>query len=138
MISRNFITLVFVLLTVLAQAQTNKETNIKMQDLDQPFFLSLKENRTIENTDSLSIQFTGCVKEWGYDAPPEDPNRKYFEEVQYTLEMKHIGFTNTVSFTSSNIQENLYFLFHEFKIYILSEVYNDQNPKLELKVEELK
>ncbi|WP_074405781.1 MULTISPECIES: hypothetical protein [Aquimarina] len=77
-----------------AQSKEGLQNNNKYLIIEQAKFgkaltLSSDEILTISNKDDLiEIEITDYIHEWGYDAPPEDPNRNYFSDVQYALKVK--------------------------------------------------
>ncbi len=82
--------------------------------------------------DSIEIEITDVIHEWGYDLPDSDGNSNYFSDVVYTLKVKTNQVVTYVEFNSSELK-NKYFLDVEgYSIVILSEKYHDTYSEIEM------
>ncbi|AXO81467.1 hypothetical protein DZC78_14055 [Olleya aquimaris] len=98
------------------------------------------KNNTITNVgyqnEFITIELTDLIEEWWYDAPPEDKNRKYHSDIQYTLKITFDDIEKQFSFYRSEIkQDNLYTIkLDGFKIVIISDKYNNTSGSITMKV----
>ena len=114
-----------------AQGKT-KKTEIQF---GKAFLLSSKESSKLENSnESIEITIIDIVEEWGYDAPPEDENRNYFSDVQYTLKIQANNDMKEFSFYSSEVENNDNFNIHLkcYSIFIVSDNYTSSTASIKM------
>ncbi|MBS9461582.1 hypothetical protein KIM67_04110 [Flagellimonas sp. 389] len=127
------IAILFTYGNLIAQEVTKKP---KIQ-FGKAFKISSTESLTIGNQDEhMAIQLIDVIEEWGYDAPPEDENRNYFSDIEYTLKVVAKDIEKSISFYSSEIENkaNLTITFEGYKIGILSDTYNNSSASIEMVV----
>tara|TARA_R110001592_G_scaffold43105_2_gene140022 strand:+ start:553 stop:951 length:399 start_codon:yes stop_codon:yes gene_type:complete len=99
------------------------------------FIVSNSKSSTIGNLDeSVEIEIIDFIEEWGYDATPEDENRNYYSDVQYTLGVQVKDLEKRFSFYSSDIKQkdSVAFDFGSHKILILSDKYTNSSALIEM------
>ncbi len=111
----------------------NKYLIIEPAQFGKIFALSSHGSATVggEN-DLLEIEITDFQHEWGYDAPPEDPNRNYFEDINYTLKVKIKDVVKNFNFSSSEIEDHYTIELKHYSILILSDKYKDSSSLIEM------
>ncbi|MEW7292558.1 hypothetical protein [Aquimarina sp. 2304DJ70-9] len=111
----------------------NKYLIIEQAQFGKAFALSSHGSSAIGNKDDLvGIEIMDYVHEWGYDAPSEDGNSNYFDDVQYTLQVKVRDVVKSFSFYSSEVKDNFVIDLERYSILILSDVYKDSSSLIEM------
>lgn len=119
----------------------NKYLIIEQARFGKTFALSSDGSVTIGNKeDAIEIEITDYVHEWGYDAPPEDPNSSYFNDVQYTLKVKAKDIVKDFWISSSELElkGNFSIDFASYTILILSDKYGEKSSLLEMIIDKKK
>jgi len=116
----------------------NKYLIIEQAKFGKPFAMSNEGKSTIGNKNIIEIEITDYLHEWSYDAPPEDENRSYFEDVHYTLKIKAKDIVKNFSFYSSEIKGNYTIELRDYSIIILSDKYKDSSVLIEMVINEKK
>ncbi|WAC01725.1 hypothetical protein N7U66_17770 [Lacinutrix neustonica] len=111
----------------------NKYLIIEQAQFGKPFALSSKQGVTIDkNGKPLVIEITEYIHEWGYDGPPEDSNRTYFSDINYTLTVKEKEFVKHYSFSSSEIKNNYTINLERYTISILNDLFSESSCLIEM------
>ncbi|PKV51729.1 hypothetical protein ATE84_3827 [Aquimarina sp. MAR_2010_214] len=114
----------------------NKYLIIEQAKFGKAFALSSSDGvLTISNKDDLiEIEITDYIHEWGYDAPPEDPNRNYFTDVQYTLKVKVKNVVKNFLVSSAELQSKGSFSIDlgSYNIIILSDQFGHKSSLIEM------
>tara|TARA_R110002073_G_scaffold40547_5_gene114968 strand:+ start:74543 stop:75229 length:687 start_codon:yes stop_codon:yes gene_type:complete len=111
---------------------------IEQANFGKPFALSSNGSATIGTKDDLvAIEIIDVIHEQGYDAPPDDPNRKSFDNVRYTLKINVRGVTKNFSFYSSEIKGNYAIDLGSHSIVILSDTYKYATSLIEMVINKI-
>ena len=114
----------------------NKYLIIEEGQFGKAFALTSNGSAALGPVDDLvEIAITDFIHESGYDAPIEDGDRSYYDDVNYTLEVKEKGLTKSFSFYSSEIDSNYMIDIGSYKIQILSDLYKDSSVLIEMIVD---
>ncbi|NMH89627.1 hypothetical protein [Flavivirga algicola] len=130
-------TIVFFTSLCIRSQEFTKKVQLKkgQAKFGKAFVLSMDEILTIGNKDDLiEVEITDWIEEWGYDAPPEDPNRNYFSDVQYTLKVKVGDVIKKISISSSLLELKGRFSIDltDYNIIILSDNYQRDLSSIEM------
>ncbi|WP_271767020.1 hypothetical protein [Aquimarina algiphila] len=80
----------------------------------------------------LEIELIDCYHEWGYDGPPEDKDRKYFDTANYTLKVITKDTIKSFNFYDSIIKNKYTIALENYTIDILSDRYTHTSCLLEM------
>ncbi|WP_271784991.1 hypothetical protein [Aquimarina algiphila] len=120
------------LLTFLIE-NNNYYLSIEPAQFGKTFALLNNGNLTIEDSKgNLEIELTDCGHEWGYDGPPEDKNRKYFDNANYTLKVITKDTIKSFNFYDSIIKNKYTIALENYTIDILSDRYTHTSCLLEM------
>jgi hypothetical protein len=111
----------------------NKYLVIEQAQFGKVFALSSNGSSIVGNKDNLvELEITDFVQESGYDAPDEDKNRSYFNDVHYSLQVKVGDVVKSFSFYSSEIKGDFTVNIDGYSILIISDTYKDSLPLIEM------
>lgn len=114
----------------------NSTLIIEKAQLSRKFALSNIGTGMVEGkNDFMELQITDFIKESGYDAPLEEANSNYFSNVQYTVQVKVEDIVENLSFSSTDIKDDLTYNVAGYTIHILSDQYKDSLCYVEMKIE---
>jgi hypothetical protein len=110
-----------------------KHLIIEESQFGKTFALSSNGSSTVGNeNDLVEIEIIDFQHEWGYDAPPEDEGRNYFEDVSYTLKVKTKDVVKNFNFFSSELKGNYTIDLGSYSILVLSDKYKESSTLIEM------
>lgn len=111
----------------------NQYLIIEQAQLGKAFFLSKKESGIIgTKDDSVKIEITDFYHGWYDDPIAFGREEGAYDEVHYNLKMEAGGVSKNFGFIDSEIKDGLVFALGGYDIQILSDIYDEIYPSIEM------
>ncbi|TSE04972.1 hypothetical protein [Aquimarina algiphila] len=111
---------------------SNYYLSIEPIRLGKTFALLNTGSIMVGDKSDLEIELIDCYHEWGYDGPPEDKDRKYFDTANYTLKVITKDTIKSFNFYDSIIKNKYTIALENYTIDILSDRYTHTSCLLEM------